>query len=120
MPYVITYSAVDASGNHAIEVTRTITVVDTTAPIITLNGGDLTVEAGSVYTDAGASALDAVFGSVPVSVSGSVDTSKVGQYVITYSAVDASGNHAIEVTRTITVVDTTAPIITLNGGDLTS
>ena len=68
--------------------------------------------------DAGASALDAVFGSVPVSVSGSVDTSKVGQYVITYSAVDASGNHAIEVTRTITVVDTTAPIITLNGGDL--
>ncbi|MBB20197.1 MAG: hypothetical protein CMP20_12160 [Rickettsiales bacterium] len=56
-------------------------------------------------------------------VSGSVDTSTIGTYVLTYTATDASGNQA-STTRTVEVVeatpdDQTAPVITLNGGNQT-
>ena len=48
-----------------------------------------TVELGSTYTDAGATAD----GGETVTTSGSVDvTSTVGTYTITYSATDAAGN----------------------------
>ena len=35
-----------------------------------------------------------------------------GTYSVTYNAVDASGNHATQVTRTVVVQDTIAPVIT--------
>jgi len=38
IPNTLTYNATDDSGNAADPVTRTVTVVDTTAPTITLNG----------------------------------------------------------------------------------
>ena len=41
------------------EVTRTVSVTDTTAPVITLVGDtQITVEVGSIYTDLGATASD--------------------------------------------------------------
>ena len=56
MTYVITYTATDASGNTG-TATRTVTVVDTTAPVVTVTGDtSVTVELGSTYTDAGATA----------------------------------------------------------------
>ena len=70
-------------------VTRTVTVVDTTAPVVTVTGDtSVTVELGSTYSDAGATAD----GGETVTTSGSVDTSTVGTYTITYSATDAAGN----------------------------
>ncbi len=49
----------DANSNAAIQVIRTVDVVDTTAPVITLLGSDpVTVEVGTTYTDAGATATD--------------------------------------------------------------
>ena len=108
--YTITYSATDAEGNTG-TATRTVTVVDTTAPIITVLGDNpATVEMGSTYTDAGATAD----GGETVTPSGTVETSTVGTYTITYSATDAEGNTGTA-TRTVTVVDTTAPIITVLG-----
>ena len=68
--------------------TRTVTVVDTTAPVITVLSGTDTVEMGSTWTDAGATAD----GGETVTISGTVDTSTVGTYTITYSATDAEGN----------------------------
>ncbi|MCC7265208.1 MAG: DUF5011 domain-containing protein [Candidatus Latescibacteria bacterium] len=112
--YVVTYTAVDGSGNSA-SATRTIEVVDTTAPAISLNGAAMqTIEChvGS-YTEQGATALDACEGAVTVAVSGSVNTTVEGNYVITYTAVDGSGNSA-SATRSIQVVDTTAPALTLS------
>ena len=44
-----------------------------------------------------------------------VDTQTVGSYTVTYNVSDASGNAATEVTRTVNVVDTTIPVITLTG-----
>ena len=44
-----------------------------------------------------------------------VDTDVVGVYTLTYNVTDANGNVAVEVTRTVNVVDTTVPVITLTG-----
>ena len=44
-----------------------------------------------------------------------VDVNTVGSYVLTYDYTDASGNTAAQVTRTVNVVDTTIPVITLTG-----
>ena len=85
--YVITYTSTDASGNTG-TATRTVTVVDTTAPVISVTSGTDTVELGATWTDAGATAD----GGETVTTSGSVDTSTVGTYTITYSATDAAGN----------------------------
>ncbi|MET0626560.1 MAG: PxKF domain-containing protein [Pyrinomonadaceae bacterium] len=101
--YTLTYSATDASGNTG-TATRTVNVVDTTAPVVTLNGANpLTVVKGSVFVDPGATATDSCAGSLPVSVSGSVNTNVVGTYTLTYSATDASGNTG-SATRTVFVV----------------
>ncbi|MGY3793472.1 immunoglobulin-like domain-containing protein [Aquimarina sp. 433] len=112
--YQVTYNATDAAGNMAEEVVRTVEVVDTTAPVITLNGANpQTIELGAGYTELGATTDD---GSV-VSINTSEFMDAVGSYTIYYDATDAAGNAAIQVTRTVDVVDTTAPIITLNGAN---
>ena len=44
-----------------------------------------------------------------------MDVNTVGSYVLTYDYTDASGNTAAQLTRTVNVVDTTVPLITLTG-----
>ena len=44
-----------------------------------------------------------------------VDETTVGTYTVTYNVTDANGNAAVEVTRTVNVVDNTIPVITLTG-----
>ncbi|MCK8523806.1 DUF5011 domain-containing protein [Aquimarina sp. D1M17] len=113
--YTVTYNATDASGNMAIEVTRTVDVVDTTAPVITLTGANpQTIELGTTYIELGATTDD---GSAVLIDASSVNTNQSGQYTVTYNATDALGNTAVQVTRTIDVVDTTAPVITLIGAN---
>ena len=114
--YTITYTANDGNGNTA-TATRTVNVVDTTAPVITVNGANpTTVECGSTYTDAGATASDQCVGTVSVSSSGTVNTAVPGSYTITYTANDGNGNTATA-TRTVNVVDSTAPVVTISGGN---
>ena len=109
--YSVTYSATDKDGNSA-TATRVVNVVDTTAPVITVLGDNpATVELGTAYTDAGATATD-LSGDITVTTTGSVDTDTLGTYTLTYSASDASGNEATPLTRTVNVVDTTAPVFT--------
>ena len=84
---------------------------DTIPPVITLRGtATITLDWASSYIDAGATATDNVDGSVTVNSSGSVNTSKPGVYVISYTASDVAGNAAIRVVRTVTVL---APTSTL-------
>jgi hypothetical protein len=111
--YTITYSATDSSGNSA-SATRTVNVVDTTAPVVTVTGDNpATVELGTTYTDAGATATDAS-GDVTVVTSEAVNVDTVGTYTVTYTSTDASGNIGTA-TRTVNVVDTTAPVVTVTG-----
>ena len=114
----ITWTATDASDNK-LTATQVITVEDTTAPVITLlkdTPADNTVELGGSYTDHGATATDLVDDDTEltdrIEIAGTVDTSAVGQYTVTYDVSDAQGNPAATVTRTVRVTDTTAPGIT--------
>lgn len=110
----ITWTATDTAGNSA-SCTQTVTVNDATAPVITVNGANpMTVECHTSFTDPGATASDACDTSVPVTASGSVNTNVPGTYTITYTASDDSGNAATPKTRTVIVVDTGLPVITVN------
>ena len=99
--------------------TRTVSVGDTTKPVITLLGNATeTVEAKGTYIDAGASASDTLDGNLTGSVTSvsTVNTDAIGSYTVTYSVSDTSSNAAADsVVRTVNVVDTTKPVITLAG-----
>jgi hypothetical protein len=110
----LTYNVTDANGNAAVQVIRTVNVVDTTVPVITLTGNaTVTIEVGKTYTDQGTTALDNFDGDITSSIVevSTVETSIVGVYTVTYNVTDANGNSAVEVTRTVSIVDTTAPVI---------
>lgn len=110
--YTITYNVSDAAGNPATQVTRTVNVlavIDTTPPVITLTGAaEVTLTVGGTYTELGATAVDAVDGSVTVQTIGSVDTTVVGDYTITYTATDVANNTATA-TRIVHVVAESTP-----------
>jgi len=114
--YTITYNATDSNGNTATEVTRTVIVRDTTAPVITLNGDStITWEKGTTYIDPGATFTDNYDISGLVLIEGDVvHPNTVGTYTVIYTFTDSSGNVADEVTRTVNVIDTTAPTADLN------
>lgn len=116
-PLVITrtYTATDSAGNSSSSA-QTITVIDSTAPTITLNGANpQVVECHTSYTELGATAADNCSGNFAATPTSNVNTNVVGTYTVTYTASDAAGNAAVPVIRTVNVVDTTAPTITLNG-----
>jgi hypothetical protein len=114
--YLITYNATDNVGNAATPVIRTVYVTDQTAPVITLNGpATQTVQQGDTYTDLGATVSDNYDTDLSATVTGSVDTNTVGSYTLTYSAIDAAGNAATAVTRTVNVV-APAPAPPSSGG----
>ena len=112
--YLIYYDSTDSEGNSAVQVTRTVNVVDTTPPVITLTGDDpQTIELGDGYTELGATTDD---GSA-VTINDLAFANAVGTYLIYYDSTDSEGNSAVQVTRTVNVVDTTPPVITLTGDD---
>ncbi len=91
---------------------------DATPPVIMLVGNAaITITVGSAYQDAGATALDDVDGDITSSIvtSGAVEPSKVGVYELTYAVSDTSGNEAVPVVRTVTVISPSAPVISLLG-----
>jgi hypothetical protein len=109
----VTFTATDAANNTSTK-TATITIADQTAPVITLTGENTeTIALGSVYTDKGAGATDAVDGDVTsdIVVESDVDASTEGTYTVTYTVSDAAGNEQ-QATRTITVQDAAAPVVT--------
>lgn len=124
--YELTYVATDSAGNIG-TATRFVTVIDgvtdTTAPVVSLIGGNQSLNIGDTWNDPGATATDDTDGDLTGSivVSGAVDTNTAGVYTVTYSATDAAGNVG-SASRTVTVnalpVDTTPPVITLNGGSV--
>ncbi|XID90250.1 Ig-like domain-containing protein [Paenibacillaceae bacterium WGS1546] len=111
----ITATATDAAGNTSAASTAISVTIDTTAPIISLNGdASVRIVVGTTYTDAGASASDAVQGDVTgdIVVHNPVDSNVVGTYIVTYNVSDHAGNAADEVQRTVTVIP---PAVTVTG-----
>jgi uncharacterized repeat protein (TIGR01451 family) len=102
--YTITYSA--SANGFTSEATRIVTVQDTVAPVITLNGANpMTLGFGTVFTDPGATASDGCAGDLTsaIVVTGSVDTNTVGFYALTYTVSDPSGHTDTKV-RTVEVL----------------
>ena len=108
----VTLTVTDAAGASS-SCTANVTVVDQTAPVITLNGANpMTVECPLTFADPGATASDNCSGAGTVTASGSVNTAVPGSYTLTYSTTDSSSN-AATATRTVNVVDTALPTLTL-------
>lgn len=118
--YYLTYKVMDSNGNSA-NVTRTVHVVDTTPPVIALNGEENLVlnVLNDNYTEYGVKVSDNSNENLSPIISGNVDTSKVGTYILIYHAEDSSGNSA-EIRRVVNVVDTKPPEITLKGDEYIS
>lgn len=87
-------------------VTRKILVVDQKAPELTLKGSDVILRVGDIYTEPGYEANDEYDGTLTdkVKVEGTVDTSKVGEYKLTYCVSDESKNKTTK-TRKIIVIE---------------
>lgn len=101
---IITYTVADSSGNEA-SVVRQIRYHDPIAPVLELLGGEsVTVMKGAAYQDPGYTALDNCDGDLTgsVTVTGNVDTSKLGSYELTYTVTDSYGNTDTKV-RTVKV-----------------
>ena len=79
-------------------------------------GASVTREAGQAWAEPGAAGHDARDGNLTASitVTGTVDMNTTGTYILTYSVADAAGNED-NASRTVTVVDTTNPVLTLLG-----
>jgi endo-1,4-beta-xylanase len=115
----LTATSTTRDPNLAPNNTVTATVALTNPPpIITLAGSpDMTVECRAGFTDPGATAEDACDGPVNVLVSGVVNTANVGLTTLDYDASDSAGNLAARLSRSVSVVDTTPPVVTLAGAD---
>ena len=102
--------------------TRTVTVVDTTLPVITLLGDDVvTLEVGDTYTDAGATATDNYDGDITSSIVtvSTVNTAIVGSYTVAYNVSPTSrvtGSSPNKVITGIVVSTTVTVLVTSTAG----
>ena len=115
--YTRTYTAQDnASPANTGTATRTVIIADRLKPAImtplTVNPLECKV---STYSDVPPTATDQCVGNVTVTTTGSVNANAVGNYTLTYNAVDPSGNAADPKTRIVTVKDLLKPSLALNG-----
>eukprot|EP00045_Choanoeca_perplexa_P017069 m.240699 g.240699 ORF g.240699 m.240699 type:complete len:1616 (-) comp17441_c0_seq2:1534-6381(-) len=107
--YRIVYTVSDGSGKTS-TATQTVKVVDTTAPVLTLEGkGEVSVLFGTEYREPGVTAADNSGEVVTVvSTAATVDVYKSGQTVVDYSASDGNDNVG-RATRQVLVTDNTRP-----------
>ena len=79
---------------------------DDLAPVMTLNGPDTVYHIlNEVYSDPGVTAIDDTDGNLTsnVFVDNQVDIDRMGEYLVTYSVVDKSGNEAPPLSRVVFV-----------------
>lgn len=113
--YTLVYTAIDSSGNAAMPVKRVVGVRDFIAPQLTLLGDTVKMEVNTPYNEPGYTVSDNYDQNVSVQISGSVDNTTTGLYLLIYTATDASGNISTIRYRLVQVRDTKAPVIVLNG-----
>ncbi|WP_283688755.1 immunoglobulin-like domain-containing protein [Clostridium perfringens] len=101
--YTVTYEVTDNQGASTTK-TITVTVLSNTKPIISDVDSISIVEGSNFNPLEGVIAEDKEDGNLTkdIKVNGTVDTNKVGKYILTYSVTDSNGN-TTTVERTITV-----------------
>lgn len=96
-------------------VSSILIVIDTQAPVITLNGPSVIYMFGDdVYVEQGVIISDNYNQDLTPEISGAFDSSVAGTYVLTYNATDSSGNRAQAKQRTIIVLKVTPIYNTLH------
>ncbi len=110
--YEVTYTV--KKGPFKKEVTRTVEVVDKSAPVITISEEKRIVMCPKAeFKQEEFSAVDNYDGDVTSKVKVEVEENKV-----TYSVTDKAGNTS-KVEKELVYEDKTAPVLTLNGSDIT-
>ncbi|MEG0994847.1 MAG: DUF5011 domain-containing protein, partial [Bacilli bacterium] len=97
-------------------VVPTVNATLSTPKIELLGNATVYVEVSESFVDSFVKATDSKYGDLTskVIVSGVVDTKTLGTYTLTYKVTNPD-NRSAEITRTIIVRDTVAPVITVNG-----
>ncbi len=112
--HVVSVRFIDAAGNQNIGVVYDDIILDTTKPVVTITGSSsVTLEKGSTYTDSGATATDNLDGNITTNIITTglpINSSSTGSHLVVYRVSDSAGNISSS-TRTVNVVDTTAPTI---------
>ena len=86
-----------------------IDVIDTNAPTLTLIGSyEVVINVFDDFIDPSASIIDYDKNTFLIT-EGSINTNIIGDYVLTYKAIDSSGNESDLLSRIIKVVDTVSP-----------
>jgi hypothetical protein len=108
---VVTFTATDASGNQ-VSATMNVTVIDTTPPVLSNVQTSVRAEAagrnGTPVTLALPAATD-ICDAAPVVTSNAPARFPLGLTMVTFTAIDASGNVA-RATTNVMVSDTTPPV----------
>ena len=83
-----------------------VTIIDVAPPVMTMSGvSTMIVWLNSTFTDPGVTAYDSCAGhSLTVTTTGTVNTSVLGEYDLTYSATTVDGTEA-SLTRSVIVID---------------
>jgi beta-glucanase (GH16 family) len=125
--YTISYTATDTSNNSN-TITRAVIVADRAPPVITISGdnpvlavsGDAFVPPSATYYDLFDDAADtsAVTAISSDNITSNVDTSTPGNYTVTYTASDASGNEATKNLTVIVEPDYQDEIVLFSNGSL--
>ena len=122
--YTISYNCKDSAGNAADTAIRIVYVVQTSCPTCVINGAtELSREASFPYVDAGATCTDLLDATTPTGPTfNDVNVETTGTYKITYRVANVLGLYNDEstcrygkmtYTRTVHVIDTLNPVITL-------
>ena len=114
--HTVTYYSTDAVGNMGTATRTVVVVADTSLPFIALNGAhSMEHEAGKDFTDPSAVVTDADGNVLEANLEGqgTVDTNTPGEYSLTYDFTDGAGNSAVQVVRTVQVIDNALPLVTL-------
>jgi autotransporter-associated beta strand protein len=83
------------SAGRSLTNTANLTVQDTSAPVITLNGNNpLSVPLNGIYVDPGVTAIDNCNASPKLTTNNTVNTAQLGTYTNSYTADDGNGNLA--------------------------
>jgi len=88
---------------------------DAVPPVLTLLGASsVSIDSGTAYSDAGATALDNIDGDITARIVrvSTVNTAVVGNYSVTYNVSDFAGNPATQIVRSVAVV----PAVGTGGG----
>ncbi|RNC88615.1 MAG: BspA family leucine-rich repeat surface protein [Allomuricauda sp.] len=108
------YSGNGLTGTMGTGLTVNFSIVDDPGPDLTpptislLGSNPLNIVQGSPYAEQGATAFDAVDGDITgliVIDASAVDLNTLGSYDVTYNVIDAAGNPAAEVIRTVIVIE---------------